>query len=57
MQNFQRWGFAQGQGALVGKLAEKQPVANAVAEVIGGRDPAAAAKEVQAAVEELKDGG
>jgi multiple sugar transport system substrate-binding protein len=57
VQNFQRWGFAQGQGALVGKLAEEQPVANAVAEVIGGKDPAAAAKEVQAAVEELKDGG
>jgi multiple sugar transport system substrate-binding protein len=57
VQNFQRWGFARGQGALVGKLAEEQPVANAVAEVIGGKDPAAAAKEVQAAVEELKDGG
>ncbi len=40
---FQRWGFAQGQGALVGALAEKQPVANAVVEVIHGRAPEAAA--------------
>ncbi|MGZ8648031.1 MAG: ABC transporter substrate-binding protein [Solirubrobacteraceae bacterium] len=54
--NFQRWGFAQGQGALVGKLAEKQPVSNAVGEVIRGRAPEAAAKDVQAAVEKLKSG-
>ena len=53
---FQRWGFAQGQGALVGALAEKQPVANAVAAVIGGREPEAAARDVQAAVEKLKAG-
>jgi multiple sugar transport system substrate-binding protein len=54
--NFQRWGFAQGQGALVGALAEKQPVANAVVEVIRGREPEAAARDVQATVERLKDG-
>jgi multiple sugar transport system substrate-binding protein len=54
--NFQRWGFAQGQGALVGKLAEKQPVANAVGQVIRGRAPEAAARDVQAAVEKLKSG-
>ncbi len=56
VQNFQRWGFAQGQGALMGALSGEQPVANAVSEVIGGKDPADAAKEVQATTEELKAG-
>lgn len=56
VENFQRWGFAQGQGALVGALSGEQPVANAVSEVIGGKDPAEAAKEVQATTEELKAG-
>ena len=41
VENFQRWGFAQGQGALVGALRGEQPIANAVADVIGGKDPAA----------------
>jgi multiple sugar transport system substrate-binding protein len=54
VEQFQRWGFAQGQGALVGALSGEQPVANAVSEVIGGKDPADAAKEVQATTEELK---
>jgi multiple sugar transport system substrate-binding protein len=54
VDQFQRWGFAQGQGALVGALSGEQPVANAVSEVIGGKDPADAAKEVQATTEELK---
>jgi multiple sugar transport system substrate-binding protein len=56
VENFQRWGFAQGQGALVGALGGEQPIANAVADVIGGKDPADAAKEVQATVEELNAG-
>jgi multiple sugar transport system substrate-binding protein len=54
VEQFQRWGFAQGQGALVGALSGEQPVANAVSEVIGGKDPADAAKEVQETAEELK---
>jgi multiple sugar transport system substrate-binding protein len=54
--NFQRWGFAQGQGALIGALRGEQPVANAVADVIGGKDPAQAAKDVQSTVEEIKAG-
>jgi multiple sugar transport system substrate-binding protein len=53
---FQRWGFAQGQGPLMGALSGEQPVANAVADVIGGKDPAEAAKEVQATAEELQAG-
>jgi multiple sugar transport system substrate-binding protein len=56
VEQFQRWGFAQGQGALMGALSGEQPVANAVSEVIGGKDPADAAKEVQATAEELQAG-
>jgi multiple sugar transport system substrate-binding protein len=56
VENFQRWGFAQGQGPLMGALGGEQPVANAVADVIGGKDPAEAAKEVQAIAEELQAG-
>jgi multiple sugar transport system substrate-binding protein len=56
VQSFKRWGFAQGQGALVGALSGEQPVASAVNEVIGGKDPAEAAKEVKSAVEEIKGG-
>jgi multiple sugar transport system substrate-binding protein len=56
VQSFQRWGFAQGQGALVGALSGEQPIASAVNEVIGGKDPAEAAKEAKSAVEEIKAG-
>ena len=56
VQNFQRWGFAQGEGALIGALRGEQPIAGAVADVIGGKDPAAAAKDVQSTVEETKSG-
>jgi multiple sugar transport system substrate-binding protein len=56
VENFQRWGFAQGQGPLMGALGGEQPVANAVADVIGGKDPAEAAQEVQATAEELQAG-
>jgi multiple sugar transport system substrate-binding protein len=56
VENFQRWGFAQGQGPLMGALGGEQPVANAVADVIGGKDPAEAAQEVQETAEELQAG-
>jgi multiple sugar transport system substrate-binding protein len=56
VENFQRWGFAQGQGALVGALRGEQPVASAVSDVIGGKDPAEAAKKLKATVEEVKSG-
>jgi multiple sugar transport system substrate-binding protein len=56
VETFQRWGFAQGQGALMGAFGGEQPVANAVADVIGGTDPAEAAQEVQATAEELQAG-
>jgi multiple sugar transport system substrate-binding protein len=54
VDSFQRWGFAEGQGALVGALSDRQPVAKAVADVIAGKDPAAAARQVQRVVEEIK---
>jgi multiple sugar transport system substrate-binding protein len=56
VQRFERWGFPQGQGALVGALSGEQPIARAVAAVIGGKDPAEAAKEAQASIEEIKAG-
>jgi multiple sugar transport system substrate-binding protein len=54
--NFQRWGFAQGQGALIGAMRGEQPIAGAVADVIGGKSPEDAAKEVQSKVEEIQSG-
>jgi multiple sugar transport system substrate-binding protein len=56
VQSFQRWGFAQGQGALVGALSGEQPIASEVNEVIGGKDPADAAADAKSAVEEIKTG-
>jgi multiple sugar transport system substrate-binding protein len=56
VQNFSRWGFAQGQGALVGALTGEQPVASAVADAVGGTDPAEAAQQAQTAVEEIQSG-
>jgi multiple sugar transport system substrate-binding protein len=56
VERFERWGFAQGQGALVGALAGEQPIAKAVADVVGGKDPAQAAKDTQASIEEIQSG-
>jgi multiple sugar transport system substrate-binding protein len=56
VENFQRWGFAQGQGALIGALSGEQPIANTVAEVIGGKDPAEAAAGAQSTIEEIQAG-
>jgi multiple sugar transport system substrate-binding protein len=54
VQSFQRWGFRQGQGALIGATSETQPIAAAVAAVVGGEDPAQAAADVQARVAAIK---
>ncbi len=56
VQSFRRWGFAQGQGALVGALSGEQPIASAVAEVVGGADPAQVAADTQATIEEIQSG-
>lgn len=54
VQSFQRWGFAQDQGALVGALGGDQPIADAVAGVIDGGDPGEVAEEAQAVIEEIQ---
>jgi multiple sugar transport system substrate-binding protein len=56
VESFSRWGFPQGQGALVGALSGEQPVANAVNAVIGGTDPQEAADQLQSTVEEIQAG-
>jgi multiple sugar transport system substrate-binding protein len=56
VQSFQRWGFAQGQGALIGGLAGEQPIADAVNKVINGTDPKEAAEEAQGTIEEIQAG-
>jgi multiple sugar transport system substrate-binding protein len=55
VRSFQRWGFAQGEGALLGALRGPQPISRAVAAAIeGSRAPATAAQDAQAAVERLR---
>lgn len=54
VENFQRWGFPQGQGALLGALGAERPIAEAVVSVIGGDDPAEAAGAAQARIEEIQ---
>jgi multiple sugar transport system substrate-binding protein len=52
---FQRWGFEQGQAALLGELRGPQPVTRALGKAIRGEEtPATAAREAQAAVEKLQ---
>jgi multiple sugar transport system substrate-binding protein len=49
-----RWGFEQGQGAIVGALAAEQPIPKAMAAMLDGQlTPDAAAKQAQADVEEI----
>jgi multiple sugar transport system substrate-binding protein len=49
-----RWGFQQGQGRVVGALAAEQPIPKALAAHLDGTlSPEAAAKQAQAAVEEI----
>jgi multiple sugar transport system substrate-binding protein len=56
VETFQRWGFAQGQGALVGAMSGEQPIPAAVSEVIGGADPKEALEKAQSTVEEIQAG-
>jgi multiple sugar transport system substrate-binding protein len=58
VRNFRRWGFEQGQAALVGALTESQPVTQALAAAIDGSvTPREAARQAQAAVERLARSG
>jgi multiple sugar transport system substrate-binding protein len=56
VERFERWGFPQGQGALIGAMSGEQPISNTVADVIGGKDPAEAAAEAQSTIEEIQAG-
>ncbi|NTU85890.1 MAG: bicyclomycin resistance protein, partial [Chloroflexales bacterium] len=54
-QSFKRWGFSQGQGALVGAVYETLPAPAQIREVLDGNmTPEEAAKELQAEVESLQ---
>jgi multiple sugar transport system substrate-binding protein len=55
-QNFQAWGFKEGQAPLVGALSGEQPVATAVAAAVNGQDPAAALQKAKQRIEEIKSG-
>lgn len=37
-------------------MSAEQPIAKAVADVVGGKDPATVAKDTQATIQEIKDG-
>jgi multiple sugar transport system substrate-binding protein len=51
-----RWGFAQGQGKIVGALSTEQPIPKALAAMLDGElTPDAAAKQAQADVEEIAE--
>ncbi|RMF28767.1 MAG: hypothetical protein D6759_15175 [Chloroflexi bacterium] len=53
--NFDRWGFAQGQGELVGAIYSELPIPQAIADIIeGAMTPEEAAAELQATVEEIQ---
>jgi multiple sugar transport system substrate-binding protein len=55
LDTFRRWGFTQGQGALVGASLGELPVPQAVAAMTSGEvDAAQAAKQAQDAVTELQ---
>lgn len=56
VERFERWGFAQGQGALIGALGVTQPISRAVAAVVGGQDPARVAEVTQRRVEAVQAG-
>jgi len=54
VQDFARWGFAQGQGALIGALSARQPISRAVADVIAGENPEQVAKATQRTIEQIQ---
>lgn len=55
-QNFQAWGFKQGQAALVGALSGEEPVADAVSAAVNGTPPAAALAKAKQRIQEIQSG-
>ena len=56
VENFTRWAFPQGQGALIGAMSGEQPISKAVAAVIGGTDAQEAASQAKSTIEEIQAG-
>jgi multiple sugar transport system substrate-binding protein len=57
VRGFQRWGFPQGQAALMGALRNEEAITRPLALAIAGTiDPATAARQAQLAVREVKAG-
>jgi len=54
VQNFDAWGFKQGQAPLVGALSGEFPVSNAVADAVNGQDPAASLQKAKQRIEEIQ---
>jgi ABC-type glycerol-3-phosphate transport system substrate-binding protein len=55
VQSFQRWGFEQGEAALIGALEGPQPIPKALSAAIAGRvDPGPVAAQAQTGVENVK---
>lgn len=55
VDNFSRWGFEQGQGALLGAILAELPIPKAIADMANGElDGPAAAEQAQVAVEATK---
>jgi multiple sugar transport system substrate-binding protein len=55
-ENFQAWGFKQGQAALVGALSGEEPVADAVSAAVNGTAPAAALTKAKQRIQEIQSG-
>jgi multiple sugar transport system substrate-binding protein len=57
VRSFQRWGFQQGEAALMGALRTREPITRPLARAISGAiDPPTAARRAQVEVEAVKAG-
>ena len=50
---FDRWGFAQGKGALIGATQGELPVPKAINDMVNGGTPEKAAQQATAAVQDI----
>jgi multiple sugar transport system substrate-binding protein len=57
VRGFQRWGFPQGEAALMGALRNQEPITRPLAlAIVGTIDPPTAARQAQLEVQAVKDG-